>query len=85
MSESTVQLRCHHCTQWLGETSQSLSFTGMFHAPQDREWVEGQRDTYRCKGCGWVNVFKPVANAAMRDWRNVEIKDEKPTRKSRAA
>jgi len=67
---STVELRCHHCTQWLGETSHSLVFVGMFKAPQDRHRVPAPRDTYRCKGCGWVNVFQSSANAATRDYRH---------------
>ena len=72
---SSVELRCHHCTQWLGETSRSLVFVGMFKSPQDRQRVDGPRDTYRCKGCGWVNVFQGTASAAIRDYRaNIELK-----------
>ena len=71
MSAATdQQLHCHHCQRWLGETSQSLVFVGMFKDPHDRQRVEGARDTYRCKSCGWVNVFQSQANAAMRDYRH---------------
>ncbi len=70
MTDTTVELRCHHCTQWLGETSRSLVFVGMFRDPRQRDRVEGARDSYRCKGCGWLNIFQ----AATRDYRAIEIK-----------
>jgi hypothetical protein len=52
-------LRCHHCTKLMGEASRPLVFMGMFRLPQDRAYKPAPRDTYRCKGCGWVNVFQP--------------------------
>lgn len=68
---SGQQLHCHHCQRWVGETSQSLVFVGMFKAPHDRARVDGARDVWRCKSCGWVNVFQP---AAVRDYRDIELK-----------
>ena len=67
----TVQLRCHHCGGWLGESSNSLTMVGIFKNPPDREYVAPPRETYRCKGCGWVNVFQVPA---VRDYRNIELK-----------
>jgi hypothetical protein len=70
----SVQLHCHHCSTWLGESRESLTFVGMFKDPRERERVPQPRDTYRCKRCGWVNVFQ-ATDAAVRDWRaDVEIK-----------
>ena len=69
MTPGTVQLHCHHCQRWLGESPHSLTFVGMFKDPRDREHVPGPRHTYRCKSCGWVTVFQSTANAAMRDYR----------------
>ena len=71
---SQVQLHCHHCQRWLGECRESLTFVGMFKDPRERERVSEPRDTYRCKSCGWANVFLATANAALRDWRAVELK-----------
>jgi hypothetical protein len=73
---ASVQLHCHHCQRWLGEARESLTFVGMFKDPRDRERLAEPRDTYRCKSCGWANVFQ---TAAVRDWREVETKDrQKP-------
>ena len=72
---ASVQLHCHHCQRWLGEARDSLTFVGMFKDPRQRERVEGPRDTYRCKSCGWANVFQSPANAAIREWRDgIELK-----------
>jgi len=72
---SACELRCHHCTQWLGETSRSLVFVGMFKDPRQRERVSEPRDTWRCKSCGWANVFHEQANAVTRDYRTeIELK-----------
>jgi len=68
------QLHCHHCQRWLGETSESLMFVGMFKDPRQRERLSDPRDTYRCASCKWVNVFQSSANAATRDYRDVELK-----------
>lgn len=53
----SVQLHCHHCTTWLGESESPLTFVGMFKDPQDRNYLPAPRNTYRCKRCGWVTVF----------------------------
>jgi hypothetical protein len=66
---SSVQLHCHHCQRWLGETSQSLTFAGMFKDPRHRERLAEPRDTYRCKSCGWANLFVAAADAPIREWR----------------
>jgi len=66
---SSIQLHCHHCSTWLGESVESLTFVGMFKDPRDRERVEGPRATYRCKRCSWVNLFQPSANAAVHDYQ----------------
>jgi hypothetical protein len=55
------QIHCHHCKQWLGESSQVMRLIGLFEAPRDRARVEGARDSWHCKKCGWVNVFRPAA------------------------
>ena len=65
-------VRCHHCSStFIGETSQSLVFVGMFKDSHDKDYIPGPRDTYRCKACGWINVFKPQA---VRDYRNIDLK-----------
>ncbi len=71
---ASVQLHCHHCSTWLGESREALTFVGMFKDPRERERVAGPRDTYRCKRCGWANVFL-AAEQAPRAWRDgIELK-----------
>lgn len=65
------QLRCHHCKQWLGESSQPLELVGLFKDPRQRERIQIPRDTWRCRACGWANVFAPAASGS---WRDVELK-----------
>jgi hypothetical protein len=65
----SVQLHCHHCSTWLGEARETLTFVGMFKDPRERERVTGPRDTYRCKRCGWANVFQ-APDTAPRQWRD---------------
>jgi hypothetical protein len=65
---TSVQLHCHHCSTWLGEAREALTFVGMFKDPRERERVPGPRDTYRCKRCGWANVFQ-APDTAPRHWR----------------
>lgn len=76
MSEQeNFQLRCHHCSSWIGEAQQAMQLVGVFKSPRDRERIEGPRDTWRCKGCGWVNVFHPMNDTRQASsWRDVEIK-----------
>lgn len=72
---SQVQLHCHHCSTWCGESPESLTFVGMFKDPQDRNMVSGPRWTYRCKRCAWVNCFQSQVSAAVRDYRHdIELK-----------
>jgi hypothetical protein len=37
-----------------------MELIGMFRRPRDREQIPAPRDTWRCKGCGWVNLFESV-------------------------
>jgi hypothetical protein len=69
------RLRCHHCGQsFLGESSSALVFVGMFKDPRERERITAPRDTYRCKSCGWANVFQ-APDTAPRHWRDgIELK-----------
>jgi hypothetical protein len=53
-------LLCHHCSHWMGESSEPLEFLGMFKNPSDRNRVDGPRSSWRCKSCGWVNVFRKL-------------------------
>jgi len=53
----------------MGESREPMELVGMFKAPRDVEAVPGPRDTWRCKSCGWANVFRPIS-----DWRDVEVK-----------
>jgi hypothetical protein len=55
----SFELRCHHCSSWLGESREPLKHRGSFETPRDREVLPEPRDSWRCKGCGWVNVFRP--------------------------
>jgi hypothetical protein len=75
MSQPTsVQLHCHHCSTWIGEAREALTFVGMFKDPRERERVASPRDTWRCKRCSWVNVFQSQA-APVREWRDgIELK-----------
>lgn len=66
------QLRCFHCGAWMGESSRTLTFMGMFQSPPDRRLVPEPRDTYRCKSCGWANVFRAVMPAK---YREMELKN----------
>lgn len=68
----TVQVKCHSCQHWLGEAPAAVEFCGVFRDPQDRALIIPPRLTYRCRSCGWVTVFRPVA--LMREWRTLEVK-----------
>ena len=72
----THQLYCHHCSQWVGESSDPVTLVGMVRDPRDRNLVPSPRNTWRCKSCGWVNIFRVVAVPAphVPDWRTVELK-----------
>ena len=71
---ASVQLHCHHCQRWLGESRETLTFAGMFRDPRQRERISEPRDTWRCKSCGWANVFV-VLGTAVREWRDgIELK-----------
>jgi phage FluMu protein Com len=67
------QLRCHHCSHWVGESSSPVEFAGMFRSLRDRVFVEEPRTTFQCRHCKWVNVFRPTANPAQR-WQPIEMK-----------
>lgn len=64
------QLRCHRCSAWIGESPGPMELVGIFKNARDRECLPGPRSSWRCKGCGWVNVFEPHP-----DWRALEVKD----------
>lgn len=70
----STQLHCHYCTHWLGESSESVQFVGMFQRPKDREKVPEPRDTYRCGSCRWVNVFRRMEGRSSVDWQRMELK-----------
>lgn len=75
VTATSVQLHCHHCSTWLGETAASLTFVGMFKDPRERERISEPRDTYRCKRCGWANVFHAQGTETAREWREgIELK-----------
>lgn len=65
-----MQLHCHRCKQWLGESSRPVELVGLFKEPRQREIIAVPRETWRCKACGWANVFVGAAQ----DWANVELK-----------
>jgi hypothetical protein len=69
----SFDLRCHRCSAWIGEARESMELVGLFQKPRDREHIPEPRDAWRCKGCGWVNVFKPAEKPAA-SWRTVETK-----------
>ena len=69
------QLQCHHCGKWVGESRTPMEFVGMFKDPRDRTQLPEPRDTYRCKSCSWVTVFRPVSlNGERTPWRAIELK-----------
>lgn len=59
------QVHCHRCKQWLGESSRVLELVGLFKDPRQRERVAEPRDTWRCRACGWANVFLPAGRIAV--------------------
>lgn len=63
--------RCHHCSQWVGESPDPLTFVGMFKDPRERTMIAAPRLTFRCGKCGWVSVFQRAAKS----WRQVEVKE----------
>ena len=55
----------------MGEASEAMELVGLFKEPRDVERMALPRDTWRCKSCGWANVFRRVGSRA---WRDVETK-----------
>lgn len=68
-----VDLRCHHCNQWIGESPAAMEIVGIFKFPRDRALTTEPRLTIRCRACGWINVFQQIA-AAVPAWRAVTLK-----------
>lgn len=68
------QLYCPNCSHWLGESSAALTFAGMFEGPQLRHNVSEPRDTYRCKSCGWITVFRSTPRSSDANWRIMQLK-----------
>lgn len=64
-------IRCHRCKQWIGESREEMELVGLFKDPRECERLPAPRDTWRCKACGWANVFRPVAATA---YRKLELK-----------
>lgn len=60
-----IQIYCTECTRWVGEASHALEYVGKFKDRKERRTVPEPRDTYLCKSCGWVMVFRPKPELAM--------------------
>lgn len=75
-SQQSIQINCHHCTRWIGESRTPLTFAGMFKEPQDRSRIDEPRDTYRCKSCGWVNVFREERRSKPDSWKDTRVHGE---------
>ena len=60
-SVSQVEVRCHRCSYFIGETDVSLEFVGMVKRAKDRMIVEPPRRSWLCPKCRWCNIFKPLA------------------------
>jgi hypothetical protein len=52
-----MDLRCHHCSHWLGETFIDLRPAAVCENPQDRTQIAPPRFTWRCPSCKWVTVL----------------------------
>lgn len=55
----------------MGEASEPMELVGLFKEPRDVERLTEPRDTWRCKSCGWANVFR---RARSRSWHEIETK-----------
>jgi hypothetical protein len=67
-------IHCHKCSAWIGETTNPMEPWGLFRSARDRESVPPPRNSWRCKGCGWVNVFRVSKIGKHGSWREVEVK-----------
>lgn len=44
-----------------------MEMVGIFRDPRERRRIAPPRDSWRCKSCGWTNVFVPASGSA--GWR----------------
>jgi hypothetical protein len=54
-----MEIRCGHCSQFVGEVHEPVRFVGMFEDPKDRLCLPEPRSTWRCGKCGWATIFRP--------------------------
>ena len=78
MSDDMHDVHCHRvaCGVWIGESREPLEFSGVFRSAKEREHIPAPRYSWRCKGCGWTNIFRPASPVAVtgRDGRRIELK-----------
>jgi hypothetical protein len=67
-------IHCHKCSAWIGEASGPMEVVGVFKVARDSDRIPAPRQTWRCKGCGWVNVFHASKTERHGSWRDVELK-----------
>lgn len=54
-----VKLRCHRCSQFIGEAAAAVEFVGIVKYGDLCNVIPAPRSVWRCK-CGWMNIFAPV-------------------------
>lgn len=59
-----TDLRCDRCDAFLGEAAELMRLVGVFKAARDTEHVDPPRYSWRCKGCGWINIFRALDKQA---------------------
>lgn len=69
------EIRCHRCSSWIGEAKDPMELVGIFKVVRDVELIRAPRNTWRCKSCGWANVFRVAEPAGNGKWRDVELKE----------
>jgi hypothetical protein len=52
-----IEVRCHHCSKFVGESAVRLKLVGVVESRELREKMDADRFSWLCK-CGWTTVFK---------------------------
>lgn len=56
-SAAAIEIRCHHCSHFLGEADRPLELVAIVKTRAMRDAIAPPRQSWKCK-CGWTSVFR---------------------------
>jgi hypothetical protein len=58
-STRVITLRCHRCSYFIGEDSESMELVGVVKEASLRKNITPPRRSWMCPKCRWTNIFRP--------------------------